>query len=257
MWNLRLLPLLAVAAFCLVALKSVALLLGDGGGLTGSEVASAQAAAEPASATADPAAAPGAGKEAAETKANAEAKPEDAAGKAARPVKKAASGSEPPDGTLVANMPESIPKTEAELLQSLAERRRALDSQARELEMRENLLKAAEQRVEARITELKSIEGRIEGALKKQDQERDEQFDRLVRMYSGMKPKVAAEVFNRLDLDVLMGIVSRMKPRVMGPILAAMDPVIAQRLTMEIANKGQAAAQGMPALPKITGQGSS
>ncbi|MGD9867452.1 MAG: MotE family protein [Hyphomicrobiales bacterium] len=240
MWNLRLLPLLAVAAVCLVALKSMALLLGGGGGLTGSQVASAQSTAAPAAQ-----AAPDSGKDK-----QAAAKP----GKPEKPGRE----DEPPDGTVVANMPESIPKTEAELLQSLADRRRVLDNQARELEMRENLLKAAEQRVEARINELKSIEARIEGTLKQQDEERDEQFARLVRMYSSMKPKVAAEVFNRLDLDVLMGIVSRMKPRVMGPILAAMDPVIAQRLTMEIANKGQAAAeQNAPALPKITGQGAS
>ena len=73
--------------------------------------------------------------------------------------------------------------------------------------MRENLLKAAQKRVEAKIAELKAIESRIEGELKKRDDGRKAEYQRLVQMYSNMKPKDAARIFDRLDMNVLTGLV--------------------------------------------------
>ena len=120
--------------------------------------------------------------------------------------------------------------------------------------MRENLLKAAGKRIEARITELKSIEARIEGELKKGDDNRKAQYQRLVKMYSGMKPKDAARIFDRLDMNVLTGLVSQMNPRVMSAILAAMTPAAAERLTLEIASRGKTKVRTAASLPKIQSQ---
>ena len=47
------------------------------------------------------------------------------------------------------------------VLERLSERRQELEAQARELEIRENLLKAAEQRIESRLAELSELETRI------------------------------------------------------------------------------------------------
>ena len=47
---------------------------------------------------------------------------------------------------------------ERALMESLKGRRQELDERSRELDMRENLLKAAEKRVEAKIAELKTME---------------------------------------------------------------------------------------------------
>jgi len=51
------------------------------------------------------------------------------------------------------------------VLERLQDRRTELDTRARDLEMRENLLKAAELRVEAKVTELKDVESRINVAM--------------------------------------------------------------------------------------------
>ena len=67
-----------------------------------------------------------------------------------------------------------------------------------------------------------------------------------------MKPKDAARIFDRLDMNVLTGLVRHMKPRVMSAILAAMKPAAAERLTLEIANSGQPVAPAVDTLPKIS-----
>jgi flagellar motility protein MotE (MotC chaperone) len=54
-------------------------------------------------------------------------------------------------------------------------------------------------------------------------------------MYETMKPKEAARIFERLDMGVLIDVAKRMQPRKMSAVLAVMDPVAAQELTVELA----------------------
>lgn len=128
---------------------------------------------------------------------------------------------------------------EQEVLESLLARRTKLDEHERALQLREKLLEAAEKRVEERITELKTIEQRIEAAFGKQDEERKSQLKNLVSMYRNMKPKDAARIFDRLDMTVLIGVVQQMKARYMAPILARMDSAVAERLTVELARRAE------------------
>jgi flagellar motility protein MotE (MotC chaperone) len=50
-----------------------------------------------------------------------------------------------------------------------------------------------------------------------------------------MKPKDAARIFERLDMGVMIEVAKRMQPRKLSAVLAAMDPVAAQDLTVELA----------------------
>lgn len=257
--NVRILPLLVIAGFCLLVLKSMGLVFTGGYVLSGSAPASAQNAADarpapeetaqntPAEENASeqtPPASEQAANERADTPAPQDAEPKPAAGR------KDASKTDV-DGPV---LDPASRKTKAEraILEGLANRRKELDKRARELELRENLLKAAQKRVEAKIAELKAIESRIEGELKKRDDGRKAEYQRLVQMYSNMKPKDAARIFDRLDMNVLTGLVRHMKPRVMSAILAAMKPAAAERLTLEIANSGQPVAPAADTLPKIS-----
>ena len=71
-----------------------------------------------------------------------------------------------------------------------------------------------------------------------------------------MKPKDAARIFERLDMGVLIDVVKRMQPRRMSAVLAAMDPVVAQDLTVELATGGlletNPAALAPPQVPPHT-----
>ncbi len=268
MGNVRVLPLLVFAGLCLFCLKALGLLLSGSYVLSGVAPASAQ---NPPAAPA-PAQQQSAAEQASQSEPSVEpAKPDEASvakGDAAEPKKMAAAGDDAVTGkdkkktrkkkldpkkvdvTSVGPIGGTT-KSELAVLEGLANRRKTLDQRAREIELQENLLKAAEKRVEGRITELKAIQSSIEGELKKSDDNRKAQYQRLVKMYSGMKPKDAARIFDRLEMNVLTGLVSQMKPRIMSAILAAMKPAAAERLTLEIANRGKPRIKSAASLPKI------
>lgn len=142
---------------------------------------------------------------------------------------------------------------ERAVLERLQERRQELESRARELDMREGLLKAAEKRLENRVGELKELETRLNGALQKRDEAETARFKSLVTMYENMKPKEAAKIFDRLDMKILVDVANQMNPRRMSDILALMSPEAAERLTVELANRASADKQHAD-LPKIEGR---
>jgi len=125
--------------------------------------------------------------------------------------------------------------SESDVLESLAQRREQLDARARELDMREKVLAAAEKRIEKRIAELKTIEGRVEALFGQRDEKAEKQLADLVKMYEAMKPANAAAIFDTLEQSVLIDVVRRMKPAKASPILAAMKPDRAREVTVELA----------------------
>jgi flagellar motility protein MotE (MotC chaperone) len=125
-------------------------------------------------------------------------------------------------------------RAEIEMLQSLMERRETLDLRSRELDIRGNLLIAAELRIDEKIAQLKSIEATIQGLLKQHDDQEEKKLRSLVRIYESMKPKQAARIFEELDIDILIDVAERMNERKFAPILAQMNPERAKAVTVEI-----------------------
>jgi len=163
----------------------------------------------------------------------------------------------PAGGTLIPTNGAALPTgAERAILERLQERREELDSRARELDIRESLIQSAEKRMEAKLAELKDIESRIKVETQQKDGAEAARLKSLVTMYENMKPRDAAKIFNRLDTNVLIEVSSLINPRQMAEILAQMSPEVAEKLTVELADKAQAAApSGNPAeLPKIEGQ---
>ena len=141
--------------------------------------------------------------------------------------------------TLASKDPSLFSKSEIELLENLARRRDEIEQRAREVEMRENLLQATENRIDQKINDLKQIEDRIQGMLRQFDKEEEAQIKSLVKVYENMKPKDAARIFNRLEMDILLDVVERMKEKKMAPVLAQMSPEKAEALTVELATRRQ------------------
>jgi flagellar motility protein MotE (MotC chaperone) len=129
--------------------------------------------------------------------------------------------------------PFSMTDEEIDLLQALAERRRELDLRAHELEQREILLRAVEQRIEEKAGGLRAL-------LKQQENQTEDQYTSLVKIYESMKPKDAARIFEEMDLAVLMPVVERMKERKTAPILAKMSPSKATAITTQLAQRRKA-----------------
>ena len=173
--------------------------------------------------------------------------------------KPAAPGTETPKGGGVVvfpnQNPQSVSPSERAILERLQARREQLDRRAREIDIRENLLKAAEKRIDSRVEEVKATEARVATATGKKAQQEAARFKGIITMYEGMKPKDAAKVFDRLEMSVLYDIASQIAPRKMSDILGLMKPEAAERLTVELARRaGSEKSASSAELPKIEGK---
>jgi flagellar motility protein MotE (MotC chaperone) len=146
---------------------------------------------------------------------------------------------------------------ERAILEHLQQRREEIDTRGRELDMRESLIQNAEKRMDSRIDELKGVESRIKAETEQKNQSEDTRLKGLITIYENMKPRDAAKIFNGLEDSVLVEVAAKINPRTMAEILAQMQADVAQRLTVELASKGQQVPQtdaGPGDLPKIDGQ---
>jgi flagellar motility protein MotE (MotC chaperone) len=165
----------------------------------------------------------------------------------AKPVARS-DGSKPPDELNADLAASGVSSAEMDVLTSLADRREVLETRQRELDLRTNIIAATEKRVDDKITQLKSLQARIEALLGQRDAKETEQLDSLVKVYTAMKPKDAARIFSALDDSVRIGVAGRMKPDIMAGILAALPAEVAQKLTFELASRYKALAD-LPAAP--------
>jgi flagellar motility protein MotE (MotC chaperone) len=156
--------------------------------------------------------------------------------------------------TLYMDAAKPMPAAERAVLERLQERRLELDRRQREIDIRESLLKAAEQRIEGRLEEIKGAEVRVTKATEAKVEADKDRFKGLVTMYENMKPKDAARIFDRLDMSVLYEVAAQMKPQKLSDVLAQMQPDNAQRLTIELARAPGDRAQANADLPKIEGR---
>lgn len=245
MRDLRLLPIVTLAAGGLLFLKAVGILSGD---VTGPRPVRAQDTSipgieSPADANITTGATPAA--------------PAAPATPAAAPA-----GSRPgqPTPLPAQNQPAAISASERAILERLQERRQELDTRHRELDMRENLLRATERRLEQRANELRELETRIAGLEQRRDEAEQTRFRGVVSMYESMRPKDAARIFDTLDMSVLIEVARAMRPPKLADVIAQMQAEQAKRLTTELARRPNQTASVDPrsvspdTLPKIEGR---
>ena len=241
--NIRVLPVVLVAVFCLAVLKIAGLVL-DGG-----YVFDYRPEANKPSWAQETFNFPGRSYvEGSDITGSVKEKPKDEEAKPAPEVARAEATSNP-------EPVQGVSASERAILERLQARRQELEARAREIDIRESLLKAAEKRAEGRVEELKAIESRITGAAQQKADEEAARFKGIITMYEGMKPKDAAKVFDRLEMPVLFEIASQIAPRKMADILGLMSPEVAERLTVEMARRAGSDKSGTEAdLPKIEGK---
>jgi flagellar motility protein MotE (MotC chaperone) len=177
-----------------------------------------------------------------ETKPEAKAEPKAETKAETKTETKAKAPAAEPAPNRAAELATNIPEySEAELavLQGLAGRREELERRDTDLDQREALLKAAEQRIEAKVQELKQLQGTMEALIRKYDDEEETRKKSLVKIFETMKPAEAARIFEQMDLPILLDIIERMKERNAAPVLAQMHPARAKQVTAEIARRRQ------------------
>lgn len=141
--------------------------------------------------------------------------------------------------------PENYSEAEVNILKKLSERRKELEKRAREMDEREALLKVTEQRVDKKMDDLKATQEQLRQAIGDATAEQKAKADSLVKIYESMKPKEAARIFDALDMQTLLTVISRMKEARIAPILAAMDANKAKQVTAALIEK-----KPLPAMPQ-------
>lgn len=133
--------------------------------------------------------------------------------------------------------PSTLTEGEILALKQLMARRQALDEREKLLDMRAELNGRAETKLDEQIEKLAGLKEQLEMLMKGLDEDEELRIARLVKIYETMKPKAAAEIFNRLEIKILIHVIDRMKEAKSAAVLAKMDPAIAKRITTELAKK--------------------
>lgn len=133
-----------------------------------------------------------------------------------------------------------ISPAELRIIQSLSKRRDALDARDADFATTLPLMVAAEQKLDAKLQALEALKGEIGALIGQVDEKEKAEADRLVAVYSAMRPKEAAAVFATLDDSVRLPVASAMRPRTLAAIMAQMPPAAARELTEKLAKRFQA-----------------
>jgi flagellar motility protein MotE (MotC chaperone) len=161
-----------------------------------------------------------------------------------------------PDGRVIDLATKPASPAERAILERLQERRQELESRGREIELRENLLKAAEKKYDDHASELRELESSAGGAMKRKEDAEAQRLKNLITTYENMKAKDAARIFDRLEMRILVDVASQINPRRMSDILGQMSSEAAERLTVELANRANGGSErgtDISNLPKIEG----
>ncbi len=144
-----------------------------------------------------------------------------------------------PDLTSATAALAGVSRAEMNLLQDLRDRREQLEEREQQAALREQLLASTERRIDKKITELHGIEEKLSALVAKHEQRENAQIDSIVKVYETMKPKDAAQIFEKLDTEIQQEVALRMSDRKMAALLAQMNPNAAQILTTLLATRSQ------------------
>ena len=144
---------------------------------------------------------------------------------------------------------------ELQILQNLGQRRQQLDQREQSLNSQQALIDAADSKLDARIQQLSDLKTQIQTLLDQANKTQDDDTNRLVAVYTAMKPKDAAVVMASMKDEVRLPIAAKMKDRALAAILGAMDPAAARDLTEKLATRMQNAGGLQQQLDKASAGG--
>lgn len=129
---------------------------------------------------------------------------------------------------------DNFTKVEIEILQDLASRRELLEEKSKAVDKRSFQLQLAQEEIDKKIAQMKDYEEKLSKLVSQYNKQEQEKINNLIKMYSTMKPKDAARIFDTLDMDILTRLLSEMKPSTSSAIMAQMNPNIAKSVTTEL-----------------------
>lgn len=123
------------------------------------------------------------------------------------------------------------------LVESLSLRHKELETREQKISVKESILDAVEQKIDKKMEDLKVLKKEIEEILEEYKEKENTKILRLVKIYENMKSADAARIFNEMEIEILLEVVSVMKEAKVAPILAQMDSLKAKTITVGILKK--------------------
>lgn len=146
-----------------------------------------------------------------------------------------------------------LSQAEVQVLQALGARREALDQRAESYDTQDELMAAAERRLDQRLTELRQLEASVNTLLGQLDEAQEQRLASLVDVYQRMRAKDAAEVFDGLDDETLIQVASRMRQANLAEVMGRMDATRARALTEMLADRARPPTGGQELLQRSRG----
>jgi flagellar motility protein MotE (MotC chaperone) len=146
-----------------------------------------------------------------------------------------------------------LSQAEVQVLQALGTRRQELDARGEAIETQDGLMLAAEQRLNERLAELRTLETHVNDLLGQLDEAQEQRLRSLVDVYTRMRAKDAAAVFDGLDDDVLVQVASRMREANLAEVMGRMDPTRARALTQMLADRARPPTDGASLVNRARG----
>lgn len=134
------------------------------------------------------------------------------------------------------------------VLRGLEDKKTAIEKQQKILEKQQKDLTVFEEQIDEKIAQLKTLQEQIKADMALLDEkktqkelEREAAYEakigRLVKMYAGMKPKSAALIVDKMNLEVAQEIFLRMREASASQILAFVDSEKAAKISERLAFK--------------------
>jgi flagellar motility protein MotE (MotC chaperone) len=125
----------------------------------------------------------------------------------------------------------------AQILETLRHREAELQAFKERLDTRSAELELAEKRIRHRLDQLETTKDEFAALLATIDAGARRDIEHLIAMYERMKPKQAAPVFNEMDPKIAAGFLGRMRADKASAIMAKMDSLKAYAVTLTLAGR--------------------
>lgn len=123
------------------------------------------------------------------------------------------------------------------LVAAFEPRHKALEARASTLDLRQAELEDLESTIQSRLSDLEKTRDELQAMTGRIDVIAGEDISHLVQMYSTMKPKNAAAIFDRMDPAFAAGFLREIDSARAGVIMAEMGEEQSYRISLLIANR--------------------
>ncbi len=124
-----------------------------------------------------------------------------------------------------------------ELLEILRVKMAKLEERELALDKKENDLELLKQDIEDKLRQLKALQAKLEGPVKKRRFQEEQKLQHLAGVYSSMDPVRAATLLDKLDEETVTKLFAIMKSKKVAKILANMTPEKAARVSQRLYGK--------------------